>query len=118
MQLALYLIEKLMNEVEAEKAGTTVNVVASCVKVRMNDLERAFRITSCSPLASQIRLGLRQLKGLAQGDTSPLCQSPGSSPWSDLVTAPSTTKPPSVLDFSKGLENQCAVLLILVYLHM
>ena len=52
-----------------------MNVVASCDKVRMKGLERTLGITSSSPLALQMRLGPRQLKGLAQGDTSPLCQS-------------------------------------------
>lgn len=61
-----------MNEVEAAKTGTTVNVVTSCAKVRMKDLERALGITSSSPLTLwMIRLGGPQLQGLAQGDTSP-----------------------------------------------
>ena len=57
---------------EAEKAGATVNEVASCDKVRMKDLERTLGIASSSSLTLQrMRPGPRQLKGFAQGDTSP-----------------------------------------------
>ena len=73
---SLYLIENLMNESSKQiKKRATVNVVASCDKVRMKDLERTLGITSSSPLALQMRLGPRQLKGPAQGDASPSCQS-------------------------------------------
>lgn len=61
-----------MSEVEAERAGATVSEVASCDQVRMKALERTLGIASSSSLTLQMmRLGPRQLKGFAQGDTSP-----------------------------------------------
>lgn len=90
-----------------------MNGVVSCDKVRMKDLERTLGITSSSPFTlPMMRLGSKQLKGLAQGDTFPRCQSLqapsqvlSTAPWSGLVRAPSTP-PPSVLGFS----HECAVL--------
>ena len=74
------------------KKWATINTVASYDKVRMKDLERTLGITSSSALAQRMmRLGPRELKGLAQGDTSPQCQSLQvptqallTSPWSDF----------------------------------
>lgn len=96
-----------MNESSKQiKKRATVNVVASCDKVRMKDLERTLGITSSSPLALQMRLGPRQLKGPAQGDASPSCQSLQAatqalftSPWMDLAAAPPTLNPQILLLF-------------------
>ena len=83
-----------------------MNVAASCDKVRMKDLERTLGITSSSPLILQMRLGPRQLRGLAQGDMSPSCQSLQAptqalftSPWMDLATIPPTLNPQILLIF-------------------
>ena len=87
---SLYLIENLMNESSRQtKQRATVNVVASCDKVRMKDLERTLGITSSCPLALQMRLGPRQLKGPAH-TLDPIIVNGGRShhswPWHMLVT--------------------------------
>lgn len=120
-EASLYLIENLMDEWSRGRKNRANCECCSILWQSQNERARKGlrKYLIRFPCFANDTTGTQMAKGTCpRWHISIASKSPDPSPQSDLVTALSTPNPPGVLEFSKNLENQCAVLLILVYLHM